>query len=214
MAGPDDKKDRDSPSNRDRTTPYGTPDPSQATTDLDLTELALRPLRERYELLGELGRGGMGIVYRARDRETGDVVALKVLQPDIAQRPEVIERFKAELLLARKITHKNVCRTYELLRFGETAAIAMEYVEGESLRTILRRPAGFSLGSGLEWVRQICSALAEAHARGVVHRDLKPENILIDRKGQAKGRDFGLAHSLESDATRTGTLIGTPAYMS
>ena len=215
MASSKDEKEREpAASGRERTTAYGAPDPSQATTDWDLTELALRPLRERYELLGELGRGGMGIVYRARDRETGDVVALKVLQPDIAQRPEVIERFKAELLLARKITHKNVCRTYELLRFGETAAIAMEYVEGESLRTILRRPAGVSLRSGLEWVRQICSALAEAHARGVVHRDLKPENILIDRKGQAKVMDFGIARSLESDATRTGTLIGTPAYMS
>ena len=215
MASSKDEKEREpAASGRERTTPYGAPDPSQATTDWDLTELALRPLRERYELLGELGRGGMGIVYRARDRETGDVVALKVLQPDIAQRPEVIERFKAELLLARKITHKNVCRTYELLRFGDTAAIAMEYVEGESLRTILSRLAGVSLRSGLEWVRQICSALAEAHAQGVVHRDLKPENILLARDGAIKVMDFGIARSLEADATKTGTLIGTPAYMS
>jgi len=196
-----------------RTTPYsGTP--SEQTTDWDPAEPVLRSLRERYDLLGELGRGGMGIVYRARDRETGDTVALKVLKPEIAARPELIERFKSELLLARKITHKNVCRVYELNRFGAVSAISMEYVEGESLRAVLERYGGVPLRRGLEWAGQVCAGLAEAHAQGVVHRDLKPENILIDRKGQAKIMDFGIARSLESDATRTGTLIGTPAYMS
>ena len=185
-----------------------------ATTQWDLAEPALRSLRERYDLLGELGRGGMGIVYRARDRETGDTVALKVLKPEIAARPELIERFKSELLLARKITHKNVCRVYELNRFGAVSAISMEYVEGESLRAVLGRYGGVPPRRGLEWAGQVCGGLAEAHAQGVVHRDLKPENILIDRKGQAKVMDFGIARSLESDATRTGTLIGTPAYMS
>ena len=100
------------------------------------------------------------------------MVALKVLLPEIAARPELIERFKAELRLARKITHKNVCRIHELLRFGDTVAISMEYVEGESLRAVLRRFGDVPLGRGQEWVKQICSGLAEAHAQGVVHRDL------------------------------------------
>ena len=106
---------------------------------------ALAAIGTRYDILGEAGRGGMGIVYKARDRETGAVVALKVLRPEIAARPEVIERFKNELLLARKITHKNVCRIHELLRFGDTVAISMEYVEGESLRAILQRFQGVRL---------------------------------------------------------------------
>src|SRR3989338_3011802 len=119
-----------------------------ATTQWDLAEPALRSLRERYDLLGELGRGGMGIVYRARDRETGDTVALKVLKPEMAARPELIERFKSELLLARKITHKNVCRVYELNRFGAVSAISMEYVEGESLRPGLGGGGGGRRGGG------------------------------------------------------------------
>ncbi len=182
----------------------------------DIHSPAPAALRERYELLGELGRGGMGVVYKARDKETGGVVALKVLQAEIAARPDVIERFKSELLLARKITHKNVCRTHELLRFGDTVVISMEYVEGESLRAVLKRFGGVPLRRGLEWTAQICSALAEAHAQGVVHRDLKPENILIARDGSAKVMDFGIARSLEPQATATAmaTIIGTPAYMS
>jgi len=206
MTPPEDAKD-----DRGESSP-GPPD--------EITEEVRTPaagaLSERYELLGELGRGGMGIVYKARDKETGGVVALKVLQAEIAAHPDVIERFKSELLLARKITHKNVCRTHELLRFGDTVAISMEYVEGESLRAILRRFGGVPLRRGVEWTAQVCSALAEAHAQGVVHRDLKPENILIARDGSAKVMDFGIAHSLESQATATAmaTIIGTPAYMS
>jgi serine/threonine protein kinase len=196
-----------------RTTPYTTP-PASGETPPDLPDGSLRALRQRYDILGEVGRGGMGIVYRARDRETGDVVALKVLRPEIAADTAVIERFKSELLLARKITHKNVCRTYELLRFGDTVAIAMEYVEGESLRHILSRYSPLSVRKGVEWASQICAGLAEAHAQGVVHRDLKPANIVIDRDGRAKVMDFGIARSVEAELTQTGVSIGTPAYMS
>jgi hypothetical protein len=124
------------------------------------------------------------------------------------------ERFKTELLLARKITHKNVCRTYDLHRYGDIVVIAMEYLEGESLRAVLNRPGGVSLRAGLNWASQICSALAEAHTQGIVHRDLKPENIVIDRAGQAKVMDFGIARSVEAAATHTGSILGTPAYMS
>jgi len=193
-----------------------TPPEDDKEVTQDIHPPAPGALSERYDLLGELGRGGMGVVYKARDKETGGVVALKVLQAEIAARPDVIERFKSELLLARKITHKNVCRTHELLRFGDTVVISMEYVEGESLRAVLRRFGGVPLRRGLEWTTQICSALAEAHAQGVVHRDLKPENILIARDGSAKVMDFGIARSLEPQATATAmaTIIGTPAYMS
>ncbi|MCL5286907.1 MAG: serine/threonine protein kinase [Acidobacteria bacterium] len=175
---------------------------------------SLRALAERYDLLAELGRGGMGAVYRARDRETGAEVALKVLLPEIAGRPELIERFKSELILARKITHKNVCRVHELIRLGNVAAISMEFVEGESLRAALKRKQGFSVRGGLDVARQILAGLAEAHAQGVVHRDLKPENILIARDGTVKVMDFGIARSLDTGATSTGHVMGTPAYMS
>jgi predicted Ser/Thr protein kinase len=185
----------------------------QTTANLKALDLGLRSLQQRYDLLEELGQGGMGIVYRARDRETEEYVALKILKPEVAARADIIERFKAELRLARKITHKNVCRTYELLRFDDTTAIAMEYVEGESLRRVLEGVGGVSLRRGLEWASQICDALREAHAQGVVHRDLKPENIVIGPKGEVKVMDFGIARSIDKDATLTGTLIGTPAYM-
>lgn len=174
----------------------------------------LKPLQQRYDILAEVGRGGMGVVYKARDRETNEIVALKVLKPEIATLPETLERFKSELRLARKITHKSDCRTHELLRFDSTVAIAMEYVEGESLRQILVRFGGVPLRRGIEWASQICGALAEAHAQGVIHRDMKPENILIDQQGAAKVMDFGIAHSIERGSTHTSAYVGTPAYMS
>lgn len=223
MAYPEDEKDEERRSSSDDlptfdgtpdpTTPYGTPVPSKPAGEPYLTERALRDIAQRFELLGELGRGGMGIVYRARDRETSEIVALKILKPEIATRPDLIERFKTELRLARKITHKNVCRSYDLHRFGETVVIAMEYVDGESLRAVLNRPGGVSLRGGMRWASQICAALAEAHAQGIVHRDLKPENIVIDNLGQAKVMDFGIARSIDT-ATITGVITGTAAYMS
>jgi hypothetical protein len=217
MPGPGDKKDEGlkAPLGADElTTPLGPSEPPHAAAKLDLADPALRALRRRYDILAEAGRGAMGIVYRARDRETGAVVALKVLRPEIAADTAVIERFKSELLLARKITHKNVCRIYELLRFDDTVAIAMEFVEGESLRAILKRFGAVPLRRGLDWAKQICSALGEAHAQGIVHRDLKPENIFIDPRGQTKVMDFGIARSVETGATQTGSILGTPAYMS
>ena len=194
-----------------RTEAYGST--GHTTANLKALDLGLRSLQQRYDLLEELGQGGMGIVYRARDRETEEYVALKILRPEVAARADIIERFKAELRLARKITHKNVCRTYELLRFDDTTAIAMEYVEGQSLRKVLEGVGGVSLRRGLDWAGQICDALREAHAQGVVHRDLKPENIVIGPKGEVKVMDFGIARSIDTDATQTGTVIGTPAYM-
>src|SRR5688572_1216251 len=156
----------------------------------------------------------MGVVYRARDRETGELVAIKVLKPEIAADRASAERFINEVRLSRRITHKNVCRVYEFTRVGSTAYLSMEYVEGESLRSILSRLGSVNLRKGIQIARQICAALAEAHAQGIVHRDLKPENVMLDKSGNVKVMDFGIARLLDSAATATIGVMGTPAYMS
>jgi zinc protease len=155
----------------------------------------------------------MGVVHKARDRETGELVAIKVLKPEIAVDPQSAERFVNEVRLSRRITHKNVCRVYEFTRTGSTAYLSMEYVEGESLRSILSRLGSVNVRKGIQIARQICAALGEAHAQGVVHRDLKPENVMLDRSGNVKVMDFGIARLLDAAATQTVGVMGTPAYM-
>lgn len=189
-------------------------DSTAPMVEANLTAYAQHQVAERYDVQSEVGRGGMGVVYKAHDRLTGELVALKFLNPDIALEESAVERFKDELRLARRITHKNVCRTHEFLLFGQTAVIVMEYVEGDSLRQILRLFHGVSLRCGREWTKQICEALGEAHAQGIVHRDLKPENVLITRDGRAKVMDFGIARCLKNVATDVGIVSGTPGYMS
>src|SRR5438876_9832313 len=120
-----------------------------------LPPIQAQPLPPRYETLGELGRGGMGIVYKARDRETGEVLAVKVLKPEIAANPQILERFKNELLLAHKITHRNVARLYEFHRMGEAVCLSMEFVEGESLRALFEREGKLEIARGVELARQI-----------------------------------------------------------
>jgi predicted Ser/Thr protein kinase len=173
---------------------------------------AVAAASERYDILAELGRGGMGIVYKARDRETSEIVALKVLRPELAQDAKRMERFKGELRLARQITHRNACRTHELLRFGATAVISMEFVEGESLRQLMDRLGGVRVPKAIQIAREICAALHEAHAAGIVHRDLKPENVMLDLGGSAKVMDFGIARSVGETSDSVG-ITGTPAYM-
>ena len=178
--------------------------PTSWTSDLDT----------RYELLEEAGRGGMGVVYKARDRETGETVALKILKQDIALDPAAAERFINEVRLSRRITHKNVTRVYEFTRAGATAYLSMEYIEGESLRSIVDRMGAVGLRKGVQIGRQICAALHEAHTQGIVHRDLKPENVMLDKSGNVKVMDFGIARLLDASVTATaGGIIGTPAYM-
>ena len=174
---------------------------------------ALAVLARRYDILGEAGRGAMGQVYKARDRETGDIVALKLLKEEIASDQDMVARFKSELLFARKITHKNVCRVYEFNRVEGIAYTSMEFVEGENLRSVLNRFGSLTLRKGLDLALQMCSGLSEAHAQGIVHRDLKPENVMIDGQGNLKIMDFGIARSLESLTKLTGAMTGTPAYM-
>ena len=178
-----------------------------------LSPAALVALGVRYEVLGEAGHGSMGNVYKARDRETGETVALKLLKPEIASDQAMMDRFKNELLFARKITHKNVCRVYEFNRVAGIAYTSMEFVEGESLRSVLNRFGGLPQRKATDLALQICSGLQEAHAQGIVHRDLKPENVMIDGHGNVKIMDFGIARSMEAGTRLTGSMVGTPAYM-
>jgi len=170
-------------------------------------------IAERYDIVKELGAGGMGVVLHVFDRLTEEDVALKLIRPELARRQELVDRFKREVRLARQITHKRVCRTYELLRFEDTLAISMEYVDGDTLRELLRRLGGLGSRTVIRVAEEICSALDEAHAHGIVHRDLKPENIMLDREGHVKVMDFGIAHSLTFAHTTPGDVLGTPQYM-
>ncbi len=197
--------------------PEATSTEPEAPKSLSLTDhlssTALAALAQRYEIAGEAGHGSMGNVYKARDRETGEIVALKLLKPEIASDQAMMERFKNELLFARKITHKNVCRVYEFNRIGGIAYTSMEFVEGESLRSVLNRFGGLPQRKATDLMLQICSGLKEAHAQGIVHRDLKPENVMIDTLGNVKIMDFGIARSMEAVTRLTGSMVGTPAYM-
>jgi predicted Zn-dependent peptidase len=187
-------------------------------TDETLDMRVLKPglltgLPDRYETMSELGRGGMGIVYKARDRETGEILAIKILKPEIAAEAQVLERFKNELRLAHKITHRNVARLYEFHRNGETVFVSMEFVEGESLREFLRRSGKLDPERGVAIARQIVAGIGEAHRQSIVHRDLKPENIMMTASGEVKVMDFGISRSYAAGVTATGGIIGTPAYM-
>ena len=169
----------------------------------------------RYEIQGVLGQGGMGAVYKARDRELDRLIALKVIRPELATDPAILQRFKQELILSRNITHKNVVRIYDLGEADGIRFISMEYVDGEDLRTILRREGKFSPKKAITVVEQVCRALDSAHTEGVIHRDLKPQNIMRDKHGRIVVMDFGLARSLgDSGMTQTGAIVGTLEYMS
>lgn len=169
----------------------------------------------RYEIIEELGEGGMGKVFRVEDKKMHEEVALKVLNPEIAADKKTIERFRNELKFARKIAHKNVCRMYDLNEEKTTHYISMEYVPGEDLRSMIRMTKQLSVGTAISVVKQICGGLTEAHRLGVVHRDLKPSNIMIDKEGNARIMDFGIARSLKAKGvTAAGVMIGTAEYMS
>jgi eukaryotic-like serine/threonine-protein kinase len=172
-------------------------------------------LGSRYEILRVLGEGGMGAVYQARDKELDRIIALKVIRPELAGNPAILQRFKQELILARHITHKNVVRIYDLGEADGIKFITMEYVDGDDLRTLLKRDGKCTPLQAVHIIEQVCRALSAAHAEGVIHRDLKPQNIMRDRHGRIVVMDFGLARSLEEPGmTQTGALVGTLEYMS
>lgn len=169
----------------------------------------------RYDILEELGRGGMGRVYKVFDKRLKEEVALKLLRPDIADDPQVVERFSNELKFARKIVHKNVGRMYDLSEAEGVLYITMEFVPGEDLKAFIKRAGQLSIGKTVAIIEQVCEGLVEAHKLGVVHRDLKPQNIMIDKSGNAHIMDFGIARSLSAEGiTDAGVVIGTPEYMS
>jgi len=200
------------------------PLPAADGRDFHLTETLQTPVRElttgstfagRYQVIEELGRGGMGRVYKVFDTDIKEKVALKLLRPEIALDAETVERFSNELKLARRISQRNVCRMFDLGKSEGTTFITMEYVHGEDLKSMIRMSGSLSVGMLLSVGKQVCDGLAEAHGLGVVHRDLKPQNIMIDKNGNAKIMDFGIARSArEKGITGPSVMIGTPEYMS
>jgi tetratricopeptide (TPR) repeat protein/TolB-like protein/predicted Ser/Thr protein kinase len=171
----------------------------------------------RYGIECLIGEGGMGTVYKARDKELGRTVAIKLLRRELVAHPDALQRFKQELLLASKISHKNILRIHDLGEVSGVKFISMAYIEGEDLHSLLAKRGRLPVARLVEIGRQLAAALEAAHAEGVVHRDLKPQNILIDSGGNVYISDFGLAKSFEQSAmgmTRTGDILGTPRYMS
>jgi serine/threonine-protein kinase len=172
-----------------------------------------RLLLGRYRIIALLGKGGMGEVYRADDLTLGQAVAMKFL-PDEATRDEGMhERFRNEVRTARRISHPNVCRVYDVGEVDSQTFFTMEYVDGEDLGSLLRRIGRLPQDKAVEIARQLCAGLAAAHAKGVLHRDLKPANIMLDGRGQAVIMDFGLA-GVADDIRGSEVRSGTPAYMS
>ncbi len=167
-------------------------------------------LAQRYRIIGLLGHGGMGEVYRADDLKLGQPVALKFLPPQLAADAGLLDRFFAEVRLARQVSHANVCRVYDVGEADGQQFLSMEYVDGEDLASLLRRIGRLPQDKALDIARQLCAGLAAAHGKGVLHRDLKPANVMIDGRGRARIMDFGLAIAENDAAEQTG---GTPAYM-
>jgi serine/threonine protein kinase/Tfp pilus assembly protein PilF len=169
----------------------------------------------RYRVIEDLGEGGMGKVYKVFDTEINEKVALKLILPEIAADKKTITRFQNELKLTRKISHKNICRMYHLSKEKDTYYLTMEYIEGESLRSMIRMTKRLSLATSLHVAIQVCGGLEAAHRLGVVHRDLKPQNILVDKNGNVRIMDFGIARAFRTKKeTGTGVVLGTPEYMS
>jgi hypothetical protein len=168
---------------------------------------------DRYRIIGLLGRGGMGEVFRADDLTLGQSVALKFLPEQIDRDRANLERLLSEVRTARQVSHPNVCRVHDVGEVGGRRFISMEYIDGEDLSVLLRRIGRLPADKGIEIARQLCAGLAASHERGVLHRDLKPANIMLDGRGHVRITDFGLATAVQADGRGTGEWAGTPAYM-
>ncbi|MCI0605497.1 serine/threonine protein kinase [bacterium] len=172
-------------------------------------------LEERFQILRELGHGGMGVVLQAYDKQLKEQVAIKVLSPLVGRNPEAIERLRREVSAARRVTHPNVIRIHDVSEAGGLSYISMEYFEGVNLKEYIRQNGPLSIVRAFQIMDQIADGLEEAHRNGVIHRDLKSQNVIINRANQIKIIDFGLARSQHLDGmTATGLIMGTPEYMS
>src|SRR5262245_57582895 len=169
-------------------------------------------LSDRYRIVGLLGRGGMGEVYRADDLKLGQAVALKFLPRVLAADPVRRERFFAEVRITRQLAHPNICRVYDIAEFDGQHFLSMEYIDGEDLASLIKRIGYLPNEKALEFARQLIAGVAAAHERGVLHRDLKPANIMIDGHGRVRITDFGLAVAAD-DETQVKEIFGTPFYM-
>jgi len=196
--------------------PQGHPPAMTETLQTPVHELSTgSTFAGRYQVIEELGHGGMGKVYKVFDSDIKEKIALKLLRPEIALDKDTIERFSNELKLARKISHRNVCRMFDLGKAESTTFITMEFVPGEDLKKFIRKSGQLGAGRAVSIAMQVCEGLMEAHHLGVIHRDLKPQNIMVDEDGNARIMDFGIARSLRGKGiTGAGVMIGTPEYMS
>ncbi len=195
------------------------PDPTAVPADAEIRAVAERALAANYELDNELGRGGMGIVYRARDRRLKRLVAIKLLPPELAFRSEIKTRFLREAETAAQLSHPNIVPIYSVDERDGLVYFVMALVEGPTLAKKMYEDGQISVDETRRVLREVADALAYAHARGVIHRDIKPDNILLDKEsGRAMVTDFGIARAIQegsdSRLTATGVAIGTPAFMS
>ena len=171
---------------------------------------------DRYKIRSELGRGGMGVVFRASDLELEEDVALKVMRPEaFAEATDGVAKLKQEVRLARRISHPNVIRVHDLVEADGLRCLSMEFVPGTTLLEVLKQHGGLRLAPGLQVAKQLCRGLTAVHSQGIVHRDLKPQNVMVLPNGVVKLMDFGISSGLKgAGATDEGVVVGTPAYMS
>lgn len=170
---------------------------------------------QRFEVVEEINRGSMGIVYKARDRQLDEIVAIKVLNDFLCSDPKAVERFKQECRSSRKLTHQNIVRIHDMFDLDGKKIISMEFIEGEDMKTMLLRETRFAEKVLLNYLTQICEGLAFAHKLNVVHRDIKPANLMLDSNQMVKITDFGIAKLVDNEQSKAGTVImGTPLYMS
>lgn len=181
-----------------------------------LTEGSL--ISSRYEIQRFLGKGGMGMVYKAHDRELDEVVAVKVLRSNVADSSDLARRFRSEIKLARKVRHPNVCAIHEYGQHGHLRYIVMEYIEGVDLKQVLKQRGALPVDEAYEVASQVATGLQAIHDVGIVHRDLKTPNIMRDSRGLIRLMDFGIAKRFDTEGTpsptATGHVVGTPEYMS
>lgn len=188
------------------------------TTTFNLPPLPLPPgsiFADRYRIIEELGKGGMGRVVRALDLKLDEEIAIKFIRPGLTEDPATVERFRTELKAARQVVHKNVARMFDLNEADGVSYISMEYVKGGDLKSLIRKIGRLDAQQAVRIATQVAAGLAEAHRIGVIHRDIKPHNIMVDEEGTARITDFGLARLRKADdATMTAPGMGTPAYAS